>query len=135
MIFDFNNWNLFVNRLCTRDCVVQGMSIKKNTLINMPTWASHHNPDFFPEPEVFRPERFLKENSDQIIPYTFRPFGAGPRICIGKRFAMVEMMIAMAKILKSFKIEKTQETKLDLKKGYLFLLGFDEINVKFVKRE
>ena len=101
----------------------------------MPTWASHHNPDFFPEPEVFRPERFLKENSDQIIPYTFRPFGAGPRICIGKRFAMVEMMIAMAKILKSFKIEKTQETKLDLKKGYLFLLGFDEINVKFVKRE
>jgi cytochrome P450 len=111
------------------------MPIKKNTLITMPTWASHHNPEFFPEPEVFRPERFLKENSDEIIPYTFRPFGAGPRICIGKRFAMVEMMIAMAKILKNFKIERTEETKLELKKGNLFLLSFDGINVKLVNRE
>lgn len=49
--------------------------IKKGTRIDMPIWASHHNPEFFPEPEEFRPERFLKENADQILPYTYRPFG------------------------------------------------------------
>ena len=126
---------MFPARLCTKDCVVQGMFIKKNTFIQMPLWASHHNPDFFPEPEVFRLERFLKENSDEIIPYTFRPFGAGPRDCIGKRFAMVEMMIAMATILKNFKIEKTEETKLDLLKGNFFHLGFKEIKVKLIIRK
>jgi len=76
-------------------------------------------------------ERFLKENSDNIIPYTWRPFGGGPRNCIGKRFAIVEMMIAMAKVLKRFRIEKTEETKLELKKGNLFFLGFDQ--VEFLK--
>ncbi len=74
-------------------------------------------------------ERFLKENSDNIIPYTWRPFGGGPRNCIGKRFAIVEMMIAMAKVLKRFRIEKTEETKLELKKGYLFFLGFDQVKI------
>ena len=43
--------------------------------VECPIYASHHNPDFFPEPEKFLPERFLKENSDSIIPYTFRAFG------------------------------------------------------------
>lgn len=51
------------------------MLIKKGTRVLMPTYASHMNPEFFPEPEEFRPERFLKENTDQIIPFTYRPFG------------------------------------------------------------
>ena len=49
--------------------------IKKGTRINMPVYASHHTPEFFPEPEKFRPERFLKENVGDIIPFTYRPFG------------------------------------------------------------
>ena len=110
------------------------MHIKKNTQIQMPVWASHHNPEFFPEPEKFKPERFLKENSGNIIPYTWRPFGGGNRVCIGKRFAMVEMTIAMAKILAKFRIEATEETKLQFQKGNLFLLGFDDIKVRLVPR-
>ena len=51
----------------------------RNTLpgmiVDMPIYASHHEPEFFPEPAKFDPERFLKENATDIIPHTYRPFG------------------------------------------------------------
>ena len=63
-------------RYCTKDCeVVPGIVIKKGQRVDMPINASHMNPDFFPEPEKFKPERFLKENAQDIIPNTYRPFG------------------------------------------------------------
>ena len=43
--------------------------------MDMPIYASHHEPEFFPEPAKFDPERFLKENATDIIPHTYRPFG------------------------------------------------------------
>ena len=64
----------------------------------------HYNSKYFPEPEQFRPERFLKSSSSseegsKVVPFSHLPFGVGPRVCIGQRFAMVEMKIAMAKLL------------------------------------
>ena len=44
-------------------------------IVDMPIYASHHEPEFFPEPAKFHPERFLKENATDIIPHTYRPFG------------------------------------------------------------
>ncbi len=52
-----------------------GFVVKKGMRVEMPIYASHYNPEYFPNPEEFQPERFLKENSENIIPYTFRPFG------------------------------------------------------------
>ena len=43
--------------------------------VDMPIYASHHEPEFFPEPARFDPERFIKENAKDIIPHTYRPFG------------------------------------------------------------
>lgn len=47
-------------------------------------YGMHHNPNVYPEPEVFKPERFLAEHSTSRHPYAFIPFSAGPRNCIGK---------------------------------------------------
>ncbi len=55
--------------------VLPGFVIKKGMRVEMPMYSSHHNEEFFPDPEEFRPERFLKENAKDILPYTFRPFG------------------------------------------------------------
>ena len=112
-----------------------GMKVTKGTYIRMSIYAAHRNPDFFPEPDEFRPERFLKENQDDVIPYTFRAFSGGPRICLGQRFAMVEMKICIAKILKKFRIEKCEDTKLNFKKGDPFILTYDEVFLKLVPRE
>ncbi len=51
------------------------MLIRKGMQIETPIYAAHHDPEFFPDPEEFRPERFLKENASNIIPFTYRPFG------------------------------------------------------------
>ena len=55
--------------------IAPGMLIKKGFGIELPIRASHYHPEFFPNPTKFEPERFLKENADKIIPYTYRPFG------------------------------------------------------------
>ncbi len=51
------------------------MLVRKGTMVEMPIHASHRDARFFPDPNAFKPERFLKENAKNIIPFTFRPFG------------------------------------------------------------
>lgn len=64
------------SRVCSKDCEVKpGFLIKKGTRVDLNIHASHHWSDYFHNPEKFQPERFLKENEQEIIPYTYRPFG------------------------------------------------------------
>ena len=51
--------------------------VKKGMRVDMPIYASHHDPDFFPEPEKFKPERFSGENRSKITTGTYMPFGTG----------------------------------------------------------
>jgi cytochrome P450 len=59
---------------------------------------------FFPQPELFNPERFSAENEKHINKYAYLPFGAGPRICIGNAFAMMEARLILATIAQQFKL-------------------------------
>ena len=100
------------DRTCVNDCIVNGIKVKKGVRIMMPTLPAHLDPEFFPEPEKYQPERFLKENADNVIPYTWRPFGSGNRVCIGQRFAMMEMKLFFAKFIAKFKIIPTEKSGL-----------------------
>lgn len=60
-----------------------GLQVEKEMRVHIPVYALHHDSKYFPEPEVFKPERFLPENRQSITPYSYLPFGEGPRICIG----------------------------------------------------
>ena len=117
------------DRVCTNDCVVQGIPVKKGVKICMPNYPAHYDAEFFPEPEMFQPERFLKENADQIIPYTWRPFGSGNRVCIGQRFALMEIKIFISKLLHKFKVERTPRTELKYSPGGFFIISYPEIHV------
>lgn len=68
-------------RLCTKDWEHDKLKISKDTMIMVPAWAVHRNPKEFPDPEEFRPERFLPENKKKMHPYSFMTFGNGPRNC------------------------------------------------------
>ena len=91
--------------------------------------------EYFPEPNSFRPERFLKENADNLVEFTWRPFGSGQRVCIGQRFAMTEMKIFLAKFVSKFKINEVPETKFVPACGSIFLNLYETLIVELVERQ
>jgi cytochrome P450 len=65
----------------------------------MSQWVSHRDPRYFgPDPEVFRPERWLDGLAKRIPKYAYYPFGGGPRVCIGNTFALMEAAILLATV-------------------------------------
>lgn len=112
------------DRICKKDAEIKGIKIKKGTYVRVPIFACHHHPDHFDEPDQFKPERFLDNKLEQ---YTFNAFSGGPRICLGMRFAMTEMKLCMAAILKRFEIKTCPETKLELNCGDQFIFNYKEV--------
>ena len=80
-----------------------------------PITSIHHDPKYFPEPEKFIPERFSHDNRNEIKPFSYMPFGVGPRNCIGSRFALMEIKALFFSILSNFTIEKNSRTEISLK--------------------
>ncbi|XP_070502406.1 probable cytochrome P450 9f2 [Chironomus tepperi] len=108
------------DRLCTKDFELKYdnkvMRFEKNVnSILVPIWMLHRNPKYFPNPEKFDPERFNDENKHKIQDFTYLPFGAGPRNCIGSRFALMEVKTIFFYLLLNFSIEVTEKTQIPLK--------------------
>ncbi|RWS07829.1 Cytochrome P450 3A13-like protein [Dinothrombium tinctorium] len=94
---------------------INDIVIPKGGLVSIPILAIHHDPNNFSEPEKFIPERFLASNIENIKPYTYLPFGSGPRNCIGMRFALAETKLALCKLLYNFKLKPCENTDIPLK--------------------
>ncbi|BES88396.1 cytochrome P450 [Nesidiocoris tenuis] len=90
-----------------------GLVLPAGSTINIPTYALHHDPQYFPEPEKFIPERF-DESNNSIRKGTYLPFGGGPRICIGARFAKMEAAVCLAMLIQNYHIAKCSQTKIPL---------------------
>ncbi|KAK7797023.1 hypothetical protein U0070_012292 [Myodes glareolus] len=108
-----------LERVCKQDVEMNGVFIPKGSVVMIPTFSLHRDPQYWPEPEAFRPERFSKENKGNINPYVYMPFGNGPRNCIGMRFALMNMKLALTKLLQNFSFQPCKETQVRKKKNYL----------------
>lgn len=89
--------------------------IEKGTLVWIPAYAIHHDPENYPEPEKFRPERFTAEQSAGRESTKWLPFGEGPRNCVGLRFGMMQTRIGLSTLLDSFDISACAKTTVTLK--------------------
>uniref|UniRef100_A0A7N6AWP7 unspecific monooxygenase n=1 Tax=Anabas testudineus TaxID=64144 RepID=A0A7N6AWP7_ANATE len=101
-----------LERVAKATVEINGLVIPKGMVVMVPTWPLHRDPDLWSEPEKFKPERFSKENKENIDPYTYMPFGAGPRNCIGMRFALVVMKLAVVEILQRYSFSVCKETEI-----------------------
>ncbi|XP_037070472.1 cytochrome P450 3A9-like [Pollicipes pollicipes] len=88
---------------------VQGMRMPRGAVVAVVPICIHYDHDLWPDPEKFEPERFSAENRPNIVPYSHMPFGAGPHHCIGKRFAMMEIKLALCHMLRRYRLLPTSE--------------------------
>ncbi|XP_037956947.1 probable cytochrome P450 6a23 [Teleopsis dalmanni] len=89
--------------------------IEKGTTVIIPLDAIHYDPDIYPNPEQFDPERFTKTEVENRHPMAWLGFGRGGRACIGYRFAEVQVLIGLSLLLKNFRFSPTQKTQIPMK--------------------
>uniref|UniRef100_T1J9R2 Cytochrome P450 n=1 Tax=Strigamia maritima TaxID=126957 RepID=T1J9R2_STRMM len=121
-----------LDRVCEDDeYKLNGITIRKGMPIIIPAYAMHHNPEFYPNPNIFDPERFSPEMKANRNPFTYLPFGAGPRNCIAKRFALLEAKLVIVHMLYNYRFHTCPETEYPLKmnKGWGLL---QPLSVKLV---
>ena len=103
------------NRKCEKACKINSdLTIPAGVEVTVPVYALHHDSEAWPDAEVYDPERFRGPVKEARHPYQFLPFGAGPRNCIGMKYAMMEMKVALATILRKYKFVRSPETQVPL---------------------
>ncbi|XP_071507570.1 cytochrome P450 3A6-like [Diadema antillarum] len=105
------------DRVCNETYTLNDVTFPKGVQIFFPIHAIHHDPEYWPNPEVFDPLRYTKENREGRHPFAWMPFGAGPRNCVGMRFALMEIKMAVARVLQKYRFQTSPNSKVPLKFG------------------
>ncbi|XP_055604938.1 cytochrome P450 4d2-like [Uranotaenia lowii] len=92
-----------IGRKATGDLMIDQLVIPKGTSVMVMVQTMHLDPRLFPEPKRFDPERFTEEAISKRHPYSYLPFGAAPRLCVGQKYAMVELKLLLTLLLAKFK--------------------------------
>jgi cytochrome P450 len=95
---------VFVRQALAEDNL-RGYRVDKGSMIVLSPYIVQRDARYFDDPETFLPERFMPDASRPIAPYTYFPFGAGPRVCIGNNFALLEMVLTVATVAQRFHLE------------------------------
>lgn len=101
----------FVTRTCIKDDNINNIDLKKGDNIIFSIIGMHKNPAIWEQPDAFLPERFL--NNIEATRKYFHPFGAGPRMCIGNHFAMMEITIILAKFVEKLNVRLAPFQKIE----------------------
>lgn len=126
-----------LERVCTKEWTYEplGLTIPEGMTIQIPVFAMHFDPEYFPEPHAFKPERFMPENKDQFNQYAYLAFGLGNHNCMGMRMAKENVIIAMTRILENFKFRATEDTKVKARMGSNLALITEPFSFEAVKRK
>jgi cytochrome P450 len=114
----------------TEDVELGGYAVPEGSLVMLPQWAIHRDPENFEDPETFRPERWESPSNPQ---FSYFPFGAGPRSCIGKRFSLVEATMVLATIADQWTLDRVDDGPLDLR-GSLTMHPADGMEMRIEHR-
>ena len=118
-----------VDRLCVKTyelppALPNGKSvvIEPGQTILIPTYSLHRDPKYFEDPDKFEPERFIDERKNEIKPFTYMPFGVGPRMCIANRFALLETKVVLFQLLSKCNLKSSTKTKFPFELACEFVM-------------
>ncbi|CAO3674069.1 unnamed protein product [Umbelopsis vinacea] len=126
-------------RQTVQDYVIGGKyHIPKDTIISAHIYACQTNPEYWPEPLAFKPERWLEDSDIPADKDAFFPFSSGSRNCIGRNFALMEMRLILSSFVYHFNFEPVQESvedAKDLRQFITYTIASNSYKVKISNRE
>lgn len=122
----------FVDRVAMNNYQFPGtnITIEKGTPISIPMRAVHMDSKYFPNPEVFQPDRFYGEKKKSVSKYQYFPFGEGQHICIGQRLGLMLTKFCLAYIIFKYELEPCQETMKSMEFNPLSTFLTSKTNLK-----
>ncbi|XP_050353664.1 cytochrome P450 6B2-like [Nymphalis io] len=114
-----------------------GLRLQKGDRVHIPIDYIQRHPENYPDPTAYRPERFFGDERKKVKPYTFMPFGEGPRVCIGARFARMVMYAGLLTIFRKYRtvLGDNMPDTLEFKPASNILRATIKMYVKFIPRE
>lgn len=129
----------YLHRICTEDYLVPetNITIRKGTLVLIPLYGMHRDPEFFPHPDDYLPDRFADPEDIHRAPYF--PFGEGLRHCLGQRMGKMNVKIALVHLLASYDLQlanpddRRREVQIDPEHITIFPKGGIDMKITYRK--
>ncbi|XP_050293214.1 cytochrome P450 9e2-like isoform X1 [Anthonomus grandis grandis] len=131
------------DRICTKPYTIKALDKNSKDIpillhqeVQIPACAIQNDPKYFPNPQKFDPERFSEKNAKNIVPYSYLPFGIGPRICIGNRLSLTEVKLMFFYLLLNCEIvtiQKTMTPPILTKDIFASIEGGAWLGIKYLK--
>ena len=96
-----------IDREAVADDRAGEIEIPRGSTVIVYVYGAHHAPRYWERPESFEPERFIKANEKLRTPFTYLPFGGGPRVCIGNQYAMLQILMILSDLLRKYDFQLT----------------------------
>ncbi|XP_020293283.1 cytochrome P450 4C1-like [Pseudomyrmex gracilis] len=125
----------YIARELSEDTKIGDYIIPANIRVFILILLLHRNPAIWPDPLTFDPDRFLPENIKSMHPYAYIPFSAGPRNCIGQKFAMLEEKIILTAILRKWRIKCVETPETVIIKSAIVLVPTQGIHIEFIPKK
>jgi cytochrome P450 len=94
-----------IDRMAVEDDRIGDVNIPKGSTVIVYVYGAHHAPGHWQDPESFDPERFVKGSEKLRTPFTYLPFGGGPRVCIGNHYAMLQVLMILSELVRRYDFE------------------------------
>ncbi|XP_070562923.1 sterol 26-hydroxylase, mitochondrial-like isoform X1 [Ptychodera flava] len=120
-----------ISRIVEKEVTVAGYHMPAGTLFAGQTWLMGRDPEYFEDPLEFQPERWIRDEKEHFYGFKSLPFGYGPRMCIGKRLAELEIHLALARLCQKFILEPTTDVEA---KMTTIVAPDRPLNLKFIDR-
>nr|P29981.1 RecName: Full=Cytochrome P450 4C1; AltName: Full=CYPIVC1 [Blaberus discoidalis]AAA27819.1 cytochrome P450 [Blaberus discoidalis] len=124
----------FIGRVLKEDTKIGDYLVPAGCMMNLQIYHVHRNQDQYPNPEAFNPDNFLPERVAKRHPYAYVPFSAGPRNCIGQKFATLEEKTVLSSILRNFKVRSIEKREDLTLMNELILRPESGIKVELIPR-